>query len=393
MGERMYSWDQRDPTARGTPSDRLIRLYETWGRGGYGIITTGHIVVDTSYLATPGNGAITQSNSTPTHIDQFRRMASAGKAHGSLVVMQLSHAGRKAPGYINSHPVSAGDVRLDEQATQPTPLTKEGIDKVVNQFAYAAAIAHQAGFDGIQLDASNGFLLSQFLSTQTNNRSDNYGGDIENRARIIRDLVELVRKEVKDPAFVIGIKIRRDDFQDKINDAKHLCQMLEGLRFDFIELSASGGAYGSSKSQDQSASPLKEFAEQISPLLSKTLVFVCGGFHSSQDMASAIRDGHCACVGLGRTSGSDPLLPSLIIGGHIGGATKPDPDNIDPAVLPWASLTQMQAIAQGKDPIDLSDAEVLRDFNRRAKKFEEQQREGLKQGHVKVGYVGWDEAT
>ncbi|CAE6404883.1 unnamed protein product [Rhizoctonia solani] len=211
------------------------------------------------------------------------------------------------------------------------------------------------------------------------------------RARIIRDLVELVRKEVKDSAFVIGIKIRWDDFQDKISDAKHLCQMLEGLRFDFIELS--GGAYSSSKSQDHSASPLKEFAEQISPLLSKTLVFICGGFHSSQNMASAIRNGHCACVGLGRTSGSDPLLPSQIISGHIGGATKPDPDNIDSTVLPCASLTQMQAIAQGKVPIDLSDPEVLRDFNHRAKKFEEEQREGLKQGYVKVGYVGWDEAT
>ncbi|KDN40082.1 hypothetical protein RSAG8_08403, partial [Rhizoctonia solani AG-8 WAC10335] len=394
-GERMYSWDQHRPSTWGTPLDRLIRLYEAWGRGGYGMIITGNVVVDSMHLEMPGNGVITESNSTPTHIEQLRRMASAGKAHGSLVVMQLSHAGRKTPGYINSHPVSAGDVRLDEQATipyaRPTPLTKEGIAAVVGQFAYAAGIAHRAGFDGIQLHASHGFLLSQFLSAQTNNRSDDYGGNIDNRSRIIREIIDLIRTEVKDPAFIIGIKIHRDDFRDKINDAKQLCQALEGLRLDFIELS--GGAYDSPESQSHSITPMKEFVEQISPLLSKTLVFICGGFRSSQNMASAIRSGHCASVGLGKPSGSDPLLPSQIISGQLGGAMKPDPDSIDPTVLPWAALTQMEAIARGTVPIDLSDPEVLREFNKRAKKFEEEKSEGLKQGYVKVGYVVWDETT
>ncbi|CAE7118293.1 unnamed protein product [Rhizoctonia solani] len=360
IAERMYSWDQSDPSARGTPSDRLIRLYEVWGRGRYGLIITGNITVDSTHIETPGNGIISKSNSTFTHIEQFRRMASAGKAHGSLVLMQLSHAGRKAPGYINSHPVSAGDVRLDEQAAipyaQPTPLTKEGIDEIIGQFVYAAATAYRAGFDGIQLHASSGYLLSQFLSTATNNRSDDYGGNIEN-----------------------------------LSDVKNLCQMLEGLGLDFIELS--GGTYHSPKSQCHSVSPMKEFLQQISPSLSKTLVFICGGFRSSENMAAAIRDGYCASIGLGQPSGSDPLLPSQIISGQLGGATKPDPDHRDPTVLPWATLTQMEAIARGKVPIDLSDPEVLREYNRRARIFEEERTEGLKQGHVKAGHLVWEDTA
>ncbi|CAE6511274.1 unnamed protein product [Rhizoctonia solani] len=259
-GERMYSWDQCDPSARGTPLDRLVQLYETWGRGGYGMIISGNITVDSKHLEIPGNGVIARSNSTPAHIEQFCRLAGAGKAHGSLVVMQLSHAGRRTPGYINSQPVSAGDVRSNEQTIipygQPTPLTKEGIAQVVEQFVYAASIAHQAGFDGIQLHSAYDSLLSQFLSTKTNNRSDDYGGNIDNRSRIIHEIIDSIRKEVKDPGFIIGIKVYLSDFRDKINDARHFCQKLQGLGLDFIELI--GGDFDPPESQGHSVTPLKE---------------------------------------------------------------------------------------------------------------------------------------
>ncbi|KAH7338028.1 putative NADH oxidase [Rhizoctonia solani] len=385
-GEQMYSWDPLDPSARGTPLGRLVQLYETWGQGRYGMIITGDSTVDSMHLETPGSGVVAESNSTPTHIEQLRRLASAGSAHGSLVVMQLSHAGRRTPGYINSQPVSAGD---GGYYIRPAHSTDKGRNNSSGgSFVYAAGIAHRAGFDGIQLHSVYDSLLSQFLSTRTNNRSDDYGGNIDNRSRIICEIIDSIRKEVKDPQFIIGIKIYLSDFKDKIGDARHFCQKLQGLSLDFIEVV--GGGFDPPESQEHSITPLKEFVQQISPLLSKTLLFVSGGFRSSDNMARAIRDGHCTCVGLGQPCGSDPLLPSQIIGRQFGGAIKPDP-NLDAAAVKSATGTHMEAIARGMAPIDLSNPQVSQEFSIRIKKFEEERQEALKQGNVKVGYMVWDE--
>lgn len=113
--EQMFSWDQLDPSKRGIPCDRLLRLYDIWSQGGYGIIITGNVTVDSAHLETPGNAILDKAYETKACIEEFRRIARTGKAQGSLVIMQLSHAGRRAPGYINPNPVSAGDVRLEDR--------------------------------------------------------------------------------------------------------------------------------------------------------------------------------------------------------------------------------------------------------------------------------------
>ncbi|KAG9086858.1 hypothetical protein FRC06_002851 [Ceratobasidium sp. 370] len=112
MSELMSSWDQHDLSKRGIPSDRLINLYSAWSTTGYGIILTGNVMVHPEQLEGPGNPTLYAPHETPERIEQFRRWAAAGKAGGSLMLMQLSHAGRQVGAYINPHPVSAGDVRL-----------------------------------------------------------------------------------------------------------------------------------------------------------------------------------------------------------------------------------------------------------------------------------------
>lgn len=111
----MASWDQHDLSKRGVPSEGLIRLYEAWGKGGYGIVLTGNVAIHPAQLEAPGNLILYEPHETSERIEQFRRMASASKVEGSLVVMQISHPGRQVPAFINPISVSAGDVKLDNR--------------------------------------------------------------------------------------------------------------------------------------------------------------------------------------------------------------------------------------------------------------------------------------
>lgn len=112
LTERMSSWDQRDTSKRGIPSERLIKLYEEWGKGGWGIVVTGNVMVHPEHLEAAGNAILYAPHETPQRIEMFRRIAAASKAHGSLAVMQISHAGRQVPIFVNPNPVGAGEAQL-----------------------------------------------------------------------------------------------------------------------------------------------------------------------------------------------------------------------------------------------------------------------------------------
>ncbi|CAE6477801.1 unnamed protein product, partial [Rhizoctonia solani] len=230
-----------------------------------------------------------------------------------------------------------------------------------------------------------------FLSQTTNNRTDEYGGSIENRARIIQDIVEAIRARVNDPKFVIGIKINSVEFQAKgfqPEEAAELCRLLESMGIDFVELS--GGTYEEFGFKHSDSGPREStlkreafftvFAQQITPRLNKTVVYVTGGFRSATAMAEAVRSGACAGVGLGRPAGSDPVLPSEIIQGAATGATdmKIAPHDFGLGLL--ATGIQMEAIARGKSVIDLSDPEELARFQEAAQSYHQRQAEDLKQG-------------
>ncbi|KAG8685977.1 hypothetical protein FRC11_009751 [Ceratobasidium sp. 423] len=395
MSERMASWDQTDLSKRGIPSDDLVGLYEGWGKGGYGIILTGNVMVHPEQLEAPGNPILYAPHETPERIEQFRKMAAAGKAHGGLMIMQVSHPGRQVAAFINPNPVGASDIQLADRMGmsfgKPTPLDKSGIREVINQFVYTAEAAYRTGFDGVQLHGAHGYLIAQFLSQTTNNRTDEYGGSIENRARIIKEIVDAIRAKVTDPKFVIGIKVNSVEFQAKgfqPEEAAELCKLLEAMEIDFIELS--GGTYEEFGFKHADSGPREStvkreafftvFAQQITPRLNKTVAYVTGGFRSASAMAEAVRSGACAGVGLGRPAGSDPILPNDIIQRAATGATdmKIPPNDFGVGLL--ATGVQMEAIARGKQVIDLSDPKELVRFKEAARVYHEQQAENLQKG-------------
>ncbi|CAE6459792.1 unnamed protein product, partial [Rhizoctonia solani] len=375
LAERMSSWDQYDTSKRGIPSDSYIRLYEEWGKGGWGMIITGNVAVHPDYVVGAGDAVLYAPNETKEHIEQFRKAAAAGKAHGSPMLMQISHAGRQVPITINPHPLGASDIQLghgmDSKHGKPTALSIEGIKEIVHQFAHVAEVAYQTGYDGVQVHGAHGFLVSQFLSASTNNRTDEYGGSNHNRARFLREIVTAIRDRVSNPRFMIGVKINSTEFQANTAnpaDAAELCKELEEMKVDFVELTGgssekwAGTNYIPRASTKRRESFFTEFAEAILPQLNKIVPYVTGGFRSAAGMADAVRAGSCVGIGLGQPATSDPYLPNEVLSGRVPGATV---NRLPPGsyyLQVAASGSQEESIARGIPIFDLSDQGVADEY-------------------------------
>lgn len=235
MTERLSSWDPKKFEARGIPSKELINVYRRWGEGGIGNILTGNIMIEYDQLEAAGNPIIpTEASFDGERFEAFKEMATQGKKQGALMVGQVSHPGRQVEDRIQPKPISASDVQLEGNVMgmtfgKPRAATDEDIARVKEGFAHAAEYLEKAGYDGIELHGAHGYLLAQFLSPTTNRRTDKYGGSLENRARIILEIAQEVRKRTS-PSFVLGIKMNSVEFQDKgfnPEEAKQLCTMLE----------------------------------------------------------------------------------------------------------------------------------------------------------------------
>lgn len=150
------------------------------------------------HVEAAGNVVISKETVSEEKTNQLKRLAKTAKLNGSLVIAQLNHCGRQTPSNINPTPFSASDVHLTKRIKtsfgKPVPLTKNQIKtEVIDRFVFAALQCYEMGFDGIQLHSAHGYLLSQFLSPTTNCRTDEYGGNADNRSRIIEEIYRAIR--------------------------------------------------------------------------------------------------------------------------------------------------------------------------------------------------------
>lgn len=365
MTERISSWDPKNFEARGIPSKNLVNVYKRWGEGGLGLILSGNIMFEYDHLEAAGNPIIPRGSPYEgERFDRFRDMATQGKAHGALMVGQVSHPGRQVESRIQKNPVSASDVQLEGNImgmtfAKPHAASDAEIKGFVEGWAHAAEYLEKAGWDGIQLHGAHGYLLAQFLSPTTNQRTDNYGGSLENRARLILEIAQAIRARCR-PEFVVGIKLNSVEFQDKgfnPEEAKQLCAMLEQNKFDFVELS--GGTYEKLAFAHQRESTKKreafflDFAETIVPGLTKTKTYVTGGFKTVGAMVSALNtvDG----VGLARPVCQEPHLCKDILEGKVLGAIHQKIDMENFGLTNVAAGTQIRQVGKDQEPIDLSE--------------------------------------
>lgn len=396
MTEYQSSWDQHDPLKRGIPSEGLIRVYEEWGKGGFGIILSGNVIVDEINLEGPGNAIMNEKMQQPKRADAFRRLANGAKAQGSLFITQLSHGGRQVPEEVQPNPVSASYVQLEDrlgkQFGKPTALTKEGIRKVINDFAFAAEYAYKNGSDGVQLHAAHGYLLAQFLAPSTNQRDDEYGGSLENRARLIYEIIQEIRKRVTDPSFILAIKINSVEFQKggfEPEECRDVCSRLEELGVDVIELS--GGTYeelafmhrrDSSKAREAF---FLEFADIVRSGIKKSTIWTTGGFRTAAAMVKAVETGSTDGIGLGRPVTQEFNLPRKLISGEAVSATATLLDEQDFGITNVLSCTQMRQVANGIQPFDQNKPDEVEQFKKVVGEWMQKNAELTKQGIIAAG--------
>ncbi|KAK3659359.1 hypothetical protein LTR56_001249 [Elasticomyces elasticus] len=372
MTERLSSWDPKNLEARGIPSKELINAYRRWGEGEIGNILTGNVMIEYDHLEASGNPIVPRGAPYEgERFEAFKEMAEVAKKHGSLMVAQVSHPGRQVQDLIQPNPVSASAIQLSGNVmgmtfAKPRAAAEEDIANIIEGFAHAAEYLEKAGYDGVELHGAHGYLLAQFLSPTTNQRTDKYGGSLENRARLVFEIAQEIRKRTS-PSFILGIKLNSVEFQDKgltPEDAKQMCVLLEQNSFDFVELS--GGTYESLAFEHKKESTKKreaffmDFADLIAPELHKTKVYVTGGFQTVAAMVDARKtvDG----IGLARALCHEPQFCKDILAGKVTGTVKPAMDLADIGPTIVIAGTQIRQIGKDHQPIDMTRPENVQGF-------------------------------
>lgn len=335
---------------RATPAHQ--RLYRRWSEGGAGLIITGNVQVDRRYLERPGNIAIDQNGGEKELAD----MAKAGTVAGNQLWVQLSHAGRQTIRYLNAEPVgpSAVQVKMPGGAFgKPRALSEADIEDVIQRFVHAAVVAQDAGFTGVQLHSAHGYLLSEFLSPLVNQRNDQWGGSLENRARLLLTLVRMIRARVGNN-FPICVKLNSADFQKggfSFDDSIQIAQWLQQAGLDLLEIS--GGTYEQlsffGTGDDSGNVPAKaqstlareayflDYAERLRKVCRIPLM-VTGGFRSLLGMNNALASDALDVIGLGRPMCVDTDLPNKLLNGQLATAVRYEEGlRIGPGILGPAS--------------------------------------------------------
>ena len=297
-------------------------LYKHWASFNTGLIITGNMMVDKKYRESAGNIVL----DSHTNLNSLKKMAEAGTTNGAHCWVQISHGGRQTSRLTCLKPVSASDVQLKKLAlfSKPRPLSEEEVEEIIQKYINAGRICKEAGFSGIQIHGAHGYLISQFLSPLTNKRTDKYGGSIENRARLLMDIVKGCRKELG-PEFPISVKINSADFQRggfEESDALAVIKMLEKEKIDLLEIS--GGTYDNIAfmqkknvriSTRQREAFFIDFAKKIREVSSIPLM-VTGGFRSLEFCEEVLKGQELDMIGLARPYLQDSTFPEKWITGQ-----------------------------------------------------------------------------
>ena len=227
----------------GDCSPDLITLMEDLAGSGVALIISGHTYVSPAGQATPQQLGVDHDG----RIEGLSQMTAAVHRQGGRIILQLAHGGLKADAKLNNNMPMGPSIVKSLLGFPHREMTVEDIRQTVDAFGQAARRAQAAGFDGVQIHAAHGYLLSQFLSPAFNRRGDDYGGDIHNRVRFLLEVVKSIRETVG-PQFPIFVKINSEDFLQNgltLEDCMQIGAMLDNAGVEGIEVS--GGTFSSGK--------------------------------------------------------------------------------------------------------------------------------------------------
>jgi len=220
----------------GSCNEELTNLMVELSKGQVGLIISSH-----TYVNPTGQAGIRQLGIYDDQlVSSYIKMVEKVHNEGSKIIMQINHAGAKAPVKLTkSKPFGPSSIEIKDCNCRE--ITKSEILQTIEDFTNAAVRAKKAGFDGVQIHAAHGYLLSQFLSPFFNKRTDEYGGSIKNRARLILEILRAIRSKLG-KQFVVTIKINSEDFTEggfTLSEMLEVSAMLESNGIDAIELSSS----------------------------------------------------------------------------------------------------------------------------------------------------------
>lgn len=296
----------------GDPTKDQIELYERWAKGGLALSIIGEVQGTRHFAEKPGNLILNCRSDR----EQFEQLATAGSTANAQLWLQLGHAGAMADALIST---PKGPSALDLPGLTCGALSLDEIHVLPAEFARTASLAKELGFGGVELHAAHGFLLNQFLSPLFNKRTDAYGGSLQNRMRLLREVIDTVRGAVGQ-TYPVGIKLNATDQLEggfAEDESLEVVAALDRSGIDLIDIS--GGTYfpGAASSSDRSGSGpyFLDFARRARAK-TKIPLMVTGGFKTLAQAENAIADGSADIVGLARALVVEPELPSFWLSGQ-----------------------------------------------------------------------------
>ncbi|QPJ84940.1 FAD-dependent oxidoreductase [Sarcina sp. JB2] len=280
--------------------------YEQRAKGGVGLI----IVENASIDSPQGSNGTTQLRiDHDNYIPRLFKLCETVHSHGACIAVQINHAGASAlSSRINMQPVSASNLPSKKGGEIPRPLQKEEITAIVKKYGEAAKRAQVAGFDAVEIHAGHSYLISQFLSPTTNNRTDEFGGSKENRARFAKMVMDEVRSQVG-PMFPIMIRISADELVEGGNTLEDTLELLEYFAEEADIIDVSAGLTGSIQYQID-ANYLKDgwrsfMAKAVKEKFNKPVI-TTGNIRNPKIAEKILEDGDADLIGMGRGLIAEP---------------------------------------------------------------------------------------
>lgn len=327
--------------AEGYIGDRIIDFHERHAIGGAGLIVLGVTGVSWPH---GGNLPRQVAISDDRFIPGLRRMTAAVHRHGAKIAAQLHHAGLVATedsregraSWVPSYPVlikgnfadaflpSELGAMFDKGAPKPQlhVMTSDDISQLVEHFVQAAVRAQKAGFDALELHAGHGYIISEFLSPRTNNRTDEYGGALENRARLLTEIIRGIRAAVG-TGLALWCKIDSEEFNVddgiSLNDAKATALLAERAGADAITVSSyHDPAHGSMHSESNVPHIPERMINNATAIKREIgIPLIASGRVEPESADDHIQRGHFDFLAMGRKLLADPDLPNKVVAGNL----------------------------------------------------------------------------
>ena len=290
----------------GELSDEHIKYYELRARGGTGLILVENICVK---YPEGSNGTTQLRIDKDSYIPRLFTLTEACHRHGTLMGIQINHAGASAmSSRIGMQPVSASSLPSKPGGEKPRPLSKDELISIAKDYGTAAKRAVNAGFDLIEIHSGHSYLISQFLSPTMNDRTDEFGGSAENRARFCRMVIDEVRKAVG-PQVPISLRLSTDELVEGGNSLDDCLEYLEYLN-DEVDIFDTSAALNQTIQYQIDACYLEDgwrsyMAKAVKEKFGKPTIAM-GNIRNPQVADDIIARGDADFIGIGRGLIADP---------------------------------------------------------------------------------------